>query len=78
MSAIPVMMYLAGIPTFGLLYWLMDGIMDSILSQNVHVTGDVFDLGFYLWAGMLIVYLIFGGIWVVRKYDEAQYQRENK
>jgi len=72
-SFIPVMGYIGGIFTFGFLYWLLDGIRKDI--QVVATTGDTYDLLLMMWGALLIVYLIFGGVWVIRKYNEDQYRQ---
>lgn len=73
MSFLPVMEYLTGIATFGFFYWLMNGILDELTGAGVSETGNVYDLLFYFWTAILLVYLIFGGWWVIRKYNEPQY-----
>ena len=75
MSFIPVLEYLAGLPVFGFFYWLMDNILTEIAGVGVHQTGNVYDLLFYLWVGILFIYLIFGGWWLIRKYNEKEYMR---
>ena len=74
MSFIPVMQYLAGIVVFGFFYWLFNGILDSFKEANIVVTGSTYNILLYLWTGILIIYLVFGGWWVVRKYNEKEYQ----
>jgi len=69
-------MYLTGMAVFGFFYHLLDGILDDILASGVGESGTLLDLLLYLWAGMLIVYLIFGGWWMIRKYNESQYRGE--
>lgn len=71
MSFIPVISYIAGIFVFGFLYWILDSIQEAM--QTYSSTGGVFDLMVYFWAGSLIVYLIFGGWYVVRLYNERNY-----
>lgn len=73
MSFIPVMGYLMGLGVFGFTYWLMDGILDDFISVGVHETGNVWSFLQYGWWGLLVVYLIFGGIWVIKKYNENEY-----
>ena len=70
MSFIPVGRYLVGLAFFGFIYWLLDGILDVFIDEGVHVTGMTFDLMHALWTGSLLVYLIFGGWWVIRTYNE--------
>jgi len=69
MSFIPVLQYGFGVAVFGFMYWLLDGVIDEFLKVNVHETGLIFDLLFYMWAGALLVYLIFGGWWLIRMYN---------
>jgi len=73
MSFLPVLEYLTGIATFGFIYWIMDGLLSEIREVGISETGNVYDLLLYFWVGILVVYLIFGGWWLVRKYDERQY-----
>ena len=68
------MMYLIGIGVFGFVYWLLDGVITLFIEAGIHQTGNAYDFILYVWVGSLIIYLIFGGIWVVRKYNEREYQ----
>jgi len=76
LSFIPVFVYIVGIAVFGVTYYIIDGMLDAILSTNVGESGIVMDLFIYLWAGILIIYLIFGGWWMIRKYNETEYRSE--
>ena len=76
MSFIPVLQYIVGLGFFGFMWWLFNGIVDSFIAVGVHETGDVWDLMQYAWVGIIFIYLIFGGIWLSRKYNEAQYRME--
>lgn len=58
---------------FGLVYWLLDGIKDSIETAT-SPSGDVYSFMVYAWIGSIIIYLLFGGIWVARKYAEQEYR----
>lgn len=60
---------------FGFIYWILDGILDDFIAAGVHETGTLYDLFLYGWAGALLIYLIFGGWWVIRKYNEIEYRR---
>lgn len=75
MSAGPVIAYAVGIGVFGFAYWLLDGVLSLFIDVAYHQTGDVYNFLMYVWLGSLVVYLIFGGIWVARKYNELEYQR---
>lgn len=68
MSFVYVMEYLMGLGLFGLGYWLMDGI--KIELESVSEATDIFTLANYVWTGIIILYVIFGGIWVARRYSE--------
>lgn len=71
MSFIPVLEYIGGMMLFGFVYWLIDGILVelSVISR----TGTVYEYLMYLWVGSAIIYLIFGGYWVVREYTAKRY-----
>ena len=71
MSALPVIAYIGGIFTFGFLWWLMNGIKNEFEAYSE--PGSVFDLMNYFWLGIIIVYLLFGGYWLIRTYNEKQY-----
>ena len=73
MSFVHVFEYLGGLAMFGFLYWLLDGIKES-LETAVSPSGDVYDLYTYVWTGAIIIYLIFGGIWLARTYAELKEQ----
>ena len=71
---IPVLQYIMGIGVFGFMYWLLNGILRYFIAENIHETGTIWDFMTFIWAGIVIIYLIFGGIWVVRKYNQKEYQ----
>ena len=73
MSFIPVLQYGAGAAILGFTGWILSGILDDIIAVGVHETGTVFSFFNYLWTGIFIVYLVFGGWWLVRKYNENEY-----
>ena len=73
MSAVPAIAYLIGLGFFGFMYWIFDGIQE--LFRGLSKTGNVYDIMLYAWTGIILVYIIFGGWWVVRKYNEDQYMR---
>jgi len=39
---------------------------------GVSITGTTYDFIMLMWKGILLVYLIFGGIWVIRRYNEQE------
>ena len=71
MSFLPVLEYLGGLCLFGFVYWLVDGIMLelSIMTR----TGDTYDFLMFIWVGIIVFYLLIGGVWLVRKYTEPEY-----
>jgi len=74
MSFVPVLQYGLGLGVFGFIFWLMDNIMEDIIGAGVHETGAVYSLLMYIWMGCLVIYVVFGGWWVIRKYNEIEYQ----
>jgi hypothetical protein len=71
LSFLKAVEYILGIGFFGFMYWLLDGIRTEIMP--ISERGNVYSLADYIWVASLIIYLIFGGIWVVRSYVEQQY-----
>ena len=73
MSFTNVILYLIGLVVFGFVYWLLDGITDIIVAANIANTTDFtsYDLILYVWAGIVVVYLIFGGIWMIRSFQRG-------
>jgi len=47
--------------------------MDNLIAVAIHETGNAYNLLMYIWTGALIIYIIFGGWWLIRKYSEKQY-----
>lgn len=75
-SFIPVVLYFIGLILFGFLTWLLDGILGMFRALGLQNTTDfgAYDILIYIWYGVVVVYIIFGGIWLVRTYNERQYQ----
>jgi len=71
MGFLPVIEYMIGIGFFGFSYWFLNGIKETL--ENVSEQGNLYELCKYVWVAILIIYLIFGGIWLVRKYTEQEY-----
>jgi len=74
LSFIPVLQYLGGAAVLGFIGWVLDGILNTLIDVGIHETGDVYDFLMYLWTAVFIVYLVFGGWWMVRKYNEIEYR----
>jgi len=75
MSMIPVVMYTLGIICFGFAGWIVNGIKDALISANIHETGNTYDFMIYIYTAIFIVYLLFGGFWLIKKYNESNYQQ---
>jgi len=69
-SFVPILYYGLGLAVFGFVYYILDGLLEEFILVGVHETGSTYDLLIYFWAGILLVYLLFGGWWAVRKYAE--------
>lgn len=72
MSFIPVLEYLAGIFVFGFVKLIFNDVIDAV--KIVGPTGDTYNLGFYIWAGLAVIYTIGGAIWLWKKYTRSQYE----
>jgi hypothetical protein len=65
-----IFLYIIGLVVFGFIYWLLDNILTIIIATNVAdtTTFNCWALLLYVWAGIVIVYVIFGGIWLVKSF----------
>lgn len=75
MSFIPALSYVAGIGVMGWTGWILGGIKQDLVDIGIHESGTVWSFLLYLWTGMFVVYLIFGGYYVIRQYNEDRYSR---
>lgn len=66
--------YMFGIAAFGLLYYILNGIIPSI--RSVSLSGDILDWANYMWWGSLIVYLIFGAFYFLNALKLWQFERK--
>jgi len=73
MSAGPVIGYVFGIGIFAAAGWFLNGIKDAILGVGLHQNNDVLVFFQYVWTATFILFLIFGGIYVIRQYNEKSY-----
>ena len=75
-SFIPVVLYLIGLVVFGFISWRLDGILSIFRGMNLANTTDFgsYDILMYLWYAIVVIYLVFGGIWLIRTYNEREYQ----
>ena len=69
MSFLPVIQYLCGIGVFGLMYWIMDPIVELFFTLD---TGGPIDFLHLLWTAILLVYLVAGAYWLIRIYNRPQ------
>lgn len=69
---IRVILYFAGLAIFGFIYWILDAILDVFIGANVATLGAVYNLCIFLWGAVLVVYLIFGGLYFVRQFMEKK------
>ena len=53
--------YLIGLAVFGLFYWILNGIIPEFSTISVH--DSIYTLANYLWAGSVVIYLVFGALW---------------
>lgn len=75
-SFIPVLLYLIGLIMFGFMTWLLDGILGMFRALGIHNTTDfgAYDILVFIWYSIVVLYLIFGAIWLIRTYNEPQHQ----
>lgn len=68
--------YIIGLGIFGFVYWILDeGFVALVIQADVATQGTVLDFYMYIWAGLVLVYLLFGAMWLPRKINEW---RDNK
>lgn len=78
MSFVPVVIYLAGLAVFGFFYWLMDNIINVFRGMGIADTTtypNVLPTMMYIWYGITVLYLLLGGIWLIRTYNEKRNMR---
>lgn len=56
--------YLMGFPIFGLVYWILNGILVEF--RSVSVQDDVYLFANWMWSAAVIIYVIFGMFWFYR------------
>jgi len=74
MSAAPALAYVIGIGIFSIAGWFLNGIKDVFVDSNIYTSNSVFTLFQYVWTGAFIIFLIGGGLYLIRQYNEKQYQ----
>jgi len=75
MSFLPVLEYISGFFVFGFVYLIFDDIINGI--RTVSATGDVYNVGLWIWIGIIIIYIIGGMIWLWDTYSSPQYKQNN-
>lgn len=78
MSMVPVVIYIAGITVFGFLYWILDNVRMILMNTGIGLSGNTANFLYFCWGGSIIIYLIFGAMYVIRKYNEQEYQGWSK
>lgn len=73
MSFIPVASFLAGGMILGFVGWLLNGILDEFVAVNIHETGDIYSFITIIWTVVFVIYWVFGGLWMIRRYNEKEY-----
>lgn len=73
MSFVPVLHYMLGLGAFGFVYWLLSGLLGYLRAADIAVSGSTYSFILYLWSGILVLYLVFGGWWLVRRYSESEF-----
>jgi len=75
-NASNVFLYLIAFPVFGFIYWLLDNIMNVMEATNIADTTSftVWDFLMFVWYGIVVVYVIFGGIWLVKSFSSQEMQ----
>jgi hypothetical protein len=66
-----IFLYIIGLVVFGFIYWLLDNMMTLFKAANVAdtTTFSCWTLLICVWAGIVIVYVIFGGLWLIRSFQ---------
>lgn len=63
-SVIYAMEYLLGLAMFGLVYWLLDGILPEFAFVSVQDTA--YNFAWYMWDAAIIIYILFGMFYFYR------------
>ena len=57
--------YMLGIPFFGISYWVLNGLLIDL--RVMSVTDTVYQYANLIWAGAVVVYMIFGIFYFIRQ-----------
>ena len=64
-SVFYAMEYLIGIPIFGLVYWVLDGILPTF--STVSTQGTVYNFAWYMLDATIVIYILFGMFYFYRR-----------
>lgn len=56
--------YLIGLATFGLFYWLLNGILPAF--AGISTQDDVYQFAMWAWRAAVVIYLLFGMFYFFR------------
>jgi len=70
-SALPILAYIAGLVCFGVVYWFMNGLHIDL--RFVSLQGTPFTFIEFMWTAIVVVYVIFGAIWLIKQYTKKKY-----
>jgi len=70
-SILPVFAFIAGLFVLGFLYYILNEVVTVFTTLDA--TGSVHSFMLFIWSAILIVYLVFGGWYTVRLYNERNY-----
>ena len=77
MSFLPVMAYGGGLVVFSMAYYFLDPVVQAIATDSGS-SGMTHELMLFMWSAALIVYLVFGGYWMISRYNEMNYRGGNQ
>ena len=69
-SILYVLEYLLGFAVFGIIYWILNGILIDI--STVATNNIVYDFSSMIWTGSLVIYIIVGVFWLPSKIKEIK------
>jgi len=67
-----VLIYISNYVIWGTFYWFIAGIFHMIVDAQAHYEGQTANLMMYYWDVMIIVFIIFTGIWLIRQYNKQR------
>ena len=73
MSFVPVLSYLGGLAVFGVVRWFLHGVLAEFWFLG-DTTENTYILAGYFWDAVVIVFIIFGALYLIRQYTKPKYQ----